>query len=466
MTTPRTPPRDQTPERLLISGEENAQNSINPQDRSTPENRRRRRVTFQTDHSEDEHDTQDSIETRVTNRQDEVLDRLIAAITGLQDRMDQLEFTNNHGTGNVRSVRHDNRIIRDSGQHTDNSLTHVSREPGGSLHYLTLKEARNMIPEMDGTSRDRVQEFIQASDYAMRHTQPSDASTLLDAVLCTKLKGKAMKTFKNREITSYEQLKDELETEYLSRRSTAHLQLEFNSLKQKPTETAQAFGRRVEDIAIELYDSMEEGKNHNSIQQQAILEHVRDQALANYQIGLREEIKTLVRSQHFRTLQEVIAGASSEEKIKGLNDRHRAYQRDKKTDSNYYSPRNLRNPTPQCGKCGKTGHIGQNCRTSRYANKFSLPRAEKRAGINIVEKFCTYCKKAGHNREECWTLNGRPDKNTRPRAKREMENKTKRVNSAVKVRNQRSKRNSDSEEASSTSSEDEEKNNTSTKQER
>ncbi|KYN05837.1 hypothetical protein ALC62_03229 [Cyphomyrmex costatus] len=47
-----------------------------------------------------------------------------------------------------------------------------------------------------------------------------------------------------------------------------------------------------------------------------------------------------------------------------------------------------------------------------------------------------------------------------------MENKTKRVNSSVKVRNQRSKRNSDSEEASSTSSEDEEKNNTSTKQER
>ncbi|KYN04506.1 hypothetical protein ALC62_04625 [Cyphomyrmex costatus] len=201
---------------------------------------------------------------------------------------------------------------------------------------------------------------------------------------------------------------------------------------------------------------MEEGKNHNSIQQQAILEHVRDQALANYQIGLREEINTLVRSQHFRTLQEAIAGASSEEKIKGLNDRHRAYQRDKKTDSNYYSSRNLRNPAPQCGKCGKTGHIGQNCRTSRYANKFSLPRAEKPAGINTVEKFCTYCKKAGHNREECWILNGRPDKNTRPRAKREMENKTKRVNSAIKVRNQRSKRNSDSEEASSTSSEEEE----------
>jgi len=97
--------------------------------------------------------------------------------------------------------------------------------------------------------------------------------------------------FHTRTIVNYEQLKRELETEYLGKRSTAHLQLEFNSLKQKSNESAQEFGRRVENIAMELYESMEEGQNHTPEQQRAILDNIKTQALHNYQIGLHEGIK-------------------------------------------------------------------------------------------------------------------------------------------------------------------------------
>jgi len=70
--------------------------------------------------------------------------------------------------------------------------------------------------------------------------------------------------FHTRDIVDYEQLKKELEIEYLRKRSTAHLQLEFNSLKQKPNESAQEFGRHVDNIAME---SMEERQNHTPEQQ-------------------------------------------------------------------------------------------------------------------------------------------------------------------------------------------------------
>jgi len=102
-----------------------------------------------------------------------------------------------------------------------------------------------MIPEFDGNSRNCVREFLNAASYAMKNIHPADEQTLLEAILCTKFKRKAMVNFHTRDVRSYEQLKYELETE-LSKRSTAHLQLEFNSLKQKAGENAQDFGRRVD----------------------------------------------------------------------------------------------------------------------------------------------------------------------------------------------------------------------------
>jgi len=40
-----------------------------------------------------------------------------------------------------------------------------------------------------------------------------------------------------------------------------HLQIDFNSLKQKLNETAHAFGKRVELLAMKLYESMIGGKS-------------------------------------------------------------------------------------------------------------------------------------------------------------------------------------------------------------
>ncbi|KAL6266043.1 hypothetical protein P5V15_002903 [Pogonomyrmex californicus] len=119
-----------------------------------------------------------------------------------------------------------------------------------------------MIPEIDDTSRGRVYEFLNASMYAIKNIHPADEKSLLEAILCIKFKGKAMMDFCTRDIVNFEQLKRELKKEYLSKRSTAHLQLEFNSLKQKPNESVQEFGRRIGNITMQLYEFMEEGKSH------------------------------------------------------------------------------------------------------------------------------------------------------------------------------------------------------------
>ncbi|XP_071642156.1 uncharacterized protein [Temnothorax longispinosus] len=216
-----------------------------------------------------------------------------------------------------------------------------------------------MIPEINGESRERVREFISASTYAMKNIQPADEAMLLETILCTKFKGKAMTDFDTRDIRDFEQLKRELETEYLGKRGMTHLQLEFNSLKQKAGESAHEFGRRVEKIARELYEAMEEGQGHSQEQQKTILDSIKTQALQNFQIGLHDDIKMLVRAQRYQSLQEAITGATAKKKIRGPSPRNGLPANRNKF--NQENARNAGNATVRCYKCGKTGHYGRDC---------------------------------------------------------------------------------------------------------
>ncbi|KAL6257759.1 hypothetical protein P5V15_011377 [Pogonomyrmex californicus] len=157
-----------------------------------------------------------------------------------------------------------------------------------------------MIPEFDRISH-KLLEFLSAASYAMKNTNPMEERTLLEAILCSKLKGKAMTDFQTRDIRDFAQLKRELEVYYFSKKSITHLQLEFNTLKQRSGESARAFGLRTDKLAMELYESMIKGRNNTIESKRAILETIQQQALCNFQLGLLDDIKLLVRSQHYNS---------------------------------------------------------------------------------------------------------------------------------------------------------------------
>ncbi|XP_011254548.2 uncharacterized protein LOC105250252 [Camponotus floridanus] len=262
--------------------------------------------------------------------------------------------------------------------------------------HLPLKEVRGLIPEFDG-SANKLQEFLSATTYAVENINPLDELTLLGAVLCTKLKGRAMLDFQK--IRNFAQLKQELEACYASKKNTIHLQIEFNTLKQKTDENARAYGLRTDKLAMELYESMLDGQQYTADHKRVILNIIQQQALENFQIGLNDDIKTVVRSRGYTTLQEAISAATTEEKIKEPT--IVSTQSKSAATPTYY--RDTRNVI-QCQKCRKIGHHGRECRTSRYATRFLLPKPERHSRVNTVNKYCNYCKKTGHNREECWLL--------------------------------------------------------------
>ncbi|KAL6417138.1 hypothetical protein ACFW04_012956 [Cataglyphis niger] len=127
---------------------------------------------------------------------------------------------------------------------------------------------------------------------------------------------------------------------------------------------------------MKLYDSMIEGEEHPAHSKRTIHETIKKQALINFQIGLRDELKVLVRTQRYTTLQEAIMGASAEEKLLGPTKSNYLYNKNKFESSN--SRQNRKRP----------------------------PR------INTINKYCKYCKKSEHNREKCWSLNRRPKTHT------------------------------------------------------
>jgi len=110
-----------------------------------------------------------------------------------------------------------------------------------------------MIPEIDETSRNQIQTFLNASNYAMSEIKPAEEKSLLKAILYTKLTGKAMHDFQTRDIRFFAQLKQEVEMCYSAKRSTTHIQREFNMLQQKHGENAREYGLRVDKLAMKLY---------------------------------------------------------------------------------------------------------------------------------------------------------------------------------------------------------------------
>ena len=57
----------------------------------------------------------------------------------------------------------------------------------------------------------------------------TEKSVLLEEILNTKLRGKLLLGFQTRSVADFEQLRREIEANYLGKRGISHLQLEFNA---------------------------------------------------------------------------------------------------------------------------------------------------------------------------------------------------------------------------------------------
>ncbi|EFN89311.1 hypothetical protein EAI_06204 [Harpegnathos saltator] len=304
-------------------------------------------------------------------------DRLFALIEIIIEGIENLK--NTYATtaqilarGNVGIALTDAASVEPYERDSHNRPQEIDNVGRNTENHARLREAKDHFPLFDGSNEEKLMEFLTTCNYAFEIIHPADEAALVRALICTKQKGNALVQMKNRDPRNYA------------------------SLKKK--------------LATALFTATTEGNEYSEHQKSTIHRYIKQQALINYQLGLNEKLQTIIRSRAPARLVDAIMEAVEEECVKGVgsinsrpNDiamttRYRRY-------ANSMPAREP--PTLKYLKCGKLGHTGRDCRSSRRGTQFPLPKSEGNARVNNVIKHCTFCDKSGHNRKECRNLHGR-----------------------------------------------------------
>jgi len=102
---------------------------------------------------------------------DSVLDQLLEGMRGIQDLSRLENASHDYPLRETRNYAFDvtyGRIMEDVKNQHDPVNT-----------YIKVEDDRDMIPEIDRTSRNQVQKFLNASTYAMSEINPADERSLL-----------------------------------------------------------------------------------------------------------------------------------------------------------------------------------------------------------------------------------------------------------------------------------------------
>jgi len=101
---------------------------------------------------------------------------ILEGIRGLQNRVSRLGVTSyDHYINPPRRENNHELLNITYGRTTE----YVTNQHDSVITYIKLKEARDMIPEIDGTLHNQIQKFLNTSTYAISEINPAEEKSLL-----------------------------------------------------------------------------------------------------------------------------------------------------------------------------------------------------------------------------------------------------------------------------------------------
>jgi hypothetical protein len=277
---------------------------------------------------------------------------------------------------------------------------------------LSLGEALRLIPIFDGTVPSDIFPFLSACEIALISVPAECKPTLLKAIK-TKLRGHAFAVTQYREVDEWDPLKSLLEEEFCAQRTAPYLQLELNSARQREGETVSAYSTRVQTLFHELCNVSTMGKTPE--QAQTIRLHTKDQTKTIFVEGLRQPIKTLIKAGRPQTLEAAIKESIEEE---------RSYKSDKESQR-FFSDQRSGGRSKYCNHCKTNTHYTDNCRNIKgvptvkpnknYTQNTNIKTETASTsgwGERKKKSYCNYCKRPGHDINECRSRKKQDGQNT------------------------------------------------------
>ncbi|XP_052749746.1 uncharacterized protein LOC128202073 [Galleria mellonella] len=260
------------------------------------------------------------------------------------------------------------------------SQQNIDVKPKFCEQNVPLNTLLQLIPDFDTTQSGQVYKFIRSCDSAFKLASLEQEEILLIYAL-NKISGNTSSDIHAKLYSNWDDLKTFLIQKFSQTKTLSHLNLELQSLFQKPNESVTEFFHRVdlcrnkilEKLTTEVVDATLIGRKTTT----------EETALNVFINGLSSDIGVMLRTKGFDSLTHAGNFAIQEEKIRKMNTARQSLFKNSRITTPLYS--NVVRQPPQI-------------------NQPQIHKPPDKHTINTnPRKFiiCNYCKKPGHHITNC-----------------------------------------------------------------
>lgn len=260
-----------------------------------------------------------------------------------------------------------------------NLFTINSQTPTMSLEINTLLK---LIPTFDTTQPQQIYRFIRSCESAFKLANENQIHILLVYAL-NNITGSSASDIHCKQYDTWYELKSFLIEKFANVKTISHLNLELQSMFQKPGESLVDYFHRVDLNRSKLIEKLNTEINDKTIYGR--IATAEETALSVFINGLNSEIGTMLRTKGFSNLNEAGQFAIQEDKIRAMN-ATRQLMFKVNTSNNTTNSRSIQRPP-----ISKPPY--QHYKQSSYSQNTLTPQS--------VTKVCSYCKKIGHLISDC-----------------------------------------------------------------
>lgn len=243
---------------------------------------------------------------------------------------------------------------------------------------VDLTTLLKLIPEFDTIKSSDVYRFVRSCDAAFKLASTEQETILLTYAL-NKITGPGSSDIHAKSFLTWFDLRGFIIQKYSQTKTLGHLQLELQSLFQKPSESITEYFHRVDLCRSKLIEKLTAEINDETLQGRVAT--TEETALNVFVNGLSSDIGIMLRVRSISNLTDAGNFAIQEEKIRNMNNvRHALYKHSASTRSysNPQAPNRINDNVPSpprtfqngktCNYCKKPGHLISECRKRAYNN--------------------------------------------------------------------------------------------------
>ncbi|XP_063549071.1 uncharacterized protein LOC134756174 [Cydia strobilella] len=259
-------------------------------------------------------------------------------------------------------------------------------------YEIPLNTLLRLIPEFDTAHPAQVYRFVRSCDSAFELANTSQQPVILTYAL-NKISGHNSSDVFAKRYLDWSELKTFLIQKFSQTKTLTHLNLELQSLFQKPNESVTDYFHRVDLCRNKILDKLTaEISDLSLIGRKSSTEET---ALSVFVNGVSSNLGSMLRTKGFTTLSEAGTFAIQEEKIQNMNQARQMLFKSNRAPAYSNTTRrpipsvNQTSPLPTttqfntirqmktCNYCKKPGHLISECRKRAYNNNNKNQQVER-----------------------------------------------------------------------------------------